>query len=384
MRPLQFRANRRAVALAWFGLAILAVAVGCSEATVDDADESPASTGAAETGGRSRATASVFADLNKETPGCAVAVTHPGGEHLAAFGTADLEDATPVTDATVFDVGSVSKQLTSGAIALLVADGRLDLGTDVTELLPDVGPFSGVITVADLVHHTSGLPDYIDLLDADDDEVTTTDDAIAALAADRSWSDATPGAGFQYSNTNYVLLSEIVEAVDGRSLVEFSDEEIFEPLGMDRTVVRDDQGSLLEDQAQGYEPVEGGWRPVGSSWRQTGDGAVHASAEDLLAWMRLFVDAPTAGSGLGSEAWLEPMTAPGPRVDDDGGTYAGGLFVSGPGDGAVLSHAGSWIGYASATVVAPEVGVGVAVACNIDGFDAIGRAEEVLDIWSNG
>ncbi len=383
MRSLWFQATGRAAARAGFGLA-LAVAVGCSDATVDNADERPASTDAAETTGRSRATASVFADLTVETPGCAVAVTHPGGEHLAAFGMADLENPSPVTDGTVFDLGSVSKQLTSGAIALLVADERLDLGADVTELLPDVGPFSGVVTVADLIHHTSGLPDYIGLLDADDDEVTTTDDALAALAADGSWSGATPGAGFQYSNTNYLLLSEIVEAVDGRSLVEFSDEEIFEPLGMDQTAVRDDQGPLLEDQAQGYEPSEGGWRPVGSSWRQTGDGAVHATAEDLLAWMRLFVDSPAAGSGLGSEAWLEPMTAPGPSVDDDGGAYAGGLFVSSSDDGAVLSHAGSWIGYASATVVAPEAGVGVAVACNIDGLDAIGRAEEILDIWTSG
>lgn len=363
--------------------------VGCGGAT-DDGASGPAEDGGdgstapdqvVDTSEQADATAAVFADLDDTTPGCSVAVAHPGGEHLAGAGTADLDTGAPITEDTVFDLGSVSKQLTAGAVALLVADGRLDPDADVSELVPDLGLADDGVTVTDLLHHTSGLPDYIPLLDAEDDEVTTQQDALDAVATEDPV--AAPGAEFQYSNTNYVLLAEVVEAVDGRSLVEFSAQEIFDPLGMDRTVVRDDQGTLLPDQARGYEPDGDDWRPVGSSWRQTGDGAVHAAVADLLGWMSLFLDGPRDGSELGSESWLEVMTTPGPLADGPDG-YAGGLQVSEVGGATRLGHPGSWIGYGSALVMEPEAGVGVAVACNIDGIDAWDRAEEVLEVWSTG
>lgn len=356
-------------------LGLLPVLLGLASCGTEMQDDQDTSTAA------STAIDAVFAEFDDTTPGCAVAVRDGRGDHHhAQFGMADLDADVPITVDTIFDIGSVSKQLTGGAIAVLVAEGDLALDDDITEFVPELGPLDEVITVGDLLHHTSGLPDYIEFLDAEDDDVTTMDDALDVIASEDGDPVALPGTEFEYSNTNYVLLASIIEQVSGSSMVDFSSTEIFEPLGMDRTVVRDDQGELLDGQAQGYDGSDGDWEPVGSSWRQTGDGAVHATPLELLRWADVLLGDPDEESTLGSTAWLDVMITPGPVADGDD-RYGGGIEIVGDGDDLLLQHGGSWIGYSSALVMRPASGVAVAVACNIDGIDAENLAESTLDIW---
>lgn len=322
----------------------------------------------------------LFAGFDNDTPGCAVAVRFDDGTSLdAQYGMADL-DGDPITADTVFDIGSVSKQMTAGAVALLIVNGDLTLDDDIVDHVPELGPFPETITIGDLVHHTSGLPDYIDFLDAEDDEITTMVDALDVIASADGEPVVEPGIEFEYSNTNYVLLATIVERTTGMSMAEFSAGEIFEPLGMDATVVRDDQGTLLDRQAQGYAEDNDEWEPAGSSWRQTGDGAVHSTAADLLAWAELFLE-ESDEPGLGSPEWIEIMTAPGP-VDDGADAYGGGLELIGEDDALTFGHGGSWIGYGSALVMQPSTSIAVAVTCNIDGVDAEGLVASTLAIWT--
>jgi len=329
---------------------------------------------------RSVDTAEVFAELGDATPGCAVGVDHPDGAHVDGFGMADLDAGSSITPATIFDLASVSKQLTGGVVAALVERGDVDLDAPVSEYVDDLGSAVDGVIVADLVHHTSGLPDYGDLLDAGDDETTTNGDVVDVLAAEVAGPDFDPGTEFEYSNSNYVLLALLAEGVTGRSFVDLSNDLIFDPLDMDATVVRDDQGPLLDGQAQGYaEDGEGDWEPVGSSWRQTGDGAVHSTVVDMLDWARLFFgDVPDVPDGVGSSAWLELMLTGG-EVDDDGVPYGFGIGIDD--GGGTLTHSGSWIGYGSVLTILPDEGIAVAIACNIDGYHVEAAAAEVLAIW---
>ncbi len=323
----------------------------------------------------------LFADFGDDTPGCSVAVRLAGGEYIDAhYGMADLDADDPITADTIFDIGSVSKQMTAGAIAILVVDGDVGLDDDIVDHLPELGPFPETIAVSDLVHHTSGLPDYIEFLDAEDDEITTMADALDVIASVDGEPTFSPGTDFEYSNTNYVLLATIIERTTEMTMAEFSTAEIFQPLGMDSTLVRDDQGDLLARQAQGYVEDDE-WEPAGSSWRQTGDGAVHSTALDVLAWTELFLGEPF-GTGLGSPEWLDIMTTPGPVADGEN-EYGGGLELVGSGDAFTLGHGGSWIGYGSALVMQPATDTAVAVTCNIDGVDAEGLAASTLAIWSS-
>ena len=317
---------------------------------------------------------SAVAGIDPDGAGCVVGARTPDGQQLATAGLADVEDGAAITEDTIFDIASVSKQMTAGAIALLVVDGDLSLDDPIDELL-DLPLDTTDVTVGDLLHHTSGLPDYTGLLDAGDDEVTTNDDAVTSLEDQELAFD--PGTDFEYSNTNYQLLGQVVDVVTGEDLVTFSTQELFGPLGMDDTVVRDDQGDLLPGQAQGYEAAGDGWTAVGTSWQQTGDGAVHSTVPDLLRWAELFLDDPTE-EGLGSAAWLEVMTTPGPVLDGGVG-YGGGLAIDEVDDGLLLSHAGSWVGVASSLQMLPDAGLAVAVLCNGDDIDADGMASELLD-----
>jgi CubicO group peptidase (beta-lactamase class C family) len=364
--------HRRAGALV---LLLATVAGGCVGVGLSTEDPAATATSAEQLD----ATDAVFADFDATTPGCAVGVLLDGRTVVATgYGGADLDAGTPMAADAVIDVASVSKQITAGAVMGLVVDGDLDLDDDITDWLPDLDVTPGTVTVADLVHHTSGLPDYIDLLDADLDEVTTADDALDALAGVDA---EQPGTAFDYSNTGYFLLGQIVESVTGLTLVDHAAAEVFEPLGMTDSRYRDDQGRTPPGEAVGYyDEGDGTYEVAVGRWRQTGDGAVHTTATDLLRWARLFLDPPT-GDGIGSPEWLDLMRTPGPIPDVDGSRYGGGIGIDDVDGAEVLFHSGGWTGVSSHLQIRTDDDLAVAVACNVDDLDAEALADEVVDIW---
>lgn len=322
-------------------------------------------------------TDALFIDIGDDQPGCSAAVRHSGGVTAFQYGLADVQAGDPITVDTIFDIASVSKQMTAGVIAAQAIDGVIDLDEPVSSYFDGLPAGSESATISDLVHHTSGLPDYTELLDAEIDEITDADDAIDAVRAVPE-NNFEPGADFEYSNTNYVLMAELAASSADTSFVELSNEYIFAPLQMTSTVVRDDQGDPLDGQAIGYEETDSGdFEIVSSSWRQTGDGAVHSTPTDVLRWAEVFIEPTTGDDVVGSPEWVELMLQPG-EVADDGTDYAFGLTV----DDSMISHSGSWIGYGSYLVIHPDAGTAVAISCNIDGFDADSLGDALLDIWS--
>ena len=308
-----------------------------------------------------------------DEPGCAVSavvdgeVVFEGGHGIADLATSEAIDA-----ATTFDIASVSKQFTAAAVFLLADRGDLSLDDEVHEHLPELPDYGAAVTLDDLVHHTSGLTDYTELLaeDFDDTDVTTTAQALEALTeADELAFD--PGTAFEYSNTNYFLLGQVVERVDGRTLGEFLADEVFAPLGMDQTVVRDDADLVVDDGAEGYAADgEGGFSPNTTNWEQAGDGAVWSSVRDLQRWadnLQTF--------SLGGPALEEAMLTPGPVLDEEGYGYGGGLTL---GDG-LIEHSGAWAGFSSDFLVAPDSSTSVVVLCNRDDAEVYDLALEVLD-----
>ena len=360
-------------------LAALCVGAACSSDVGPSTDERvDDGAGLDDTDARLASTAQVFGDFDTNGPGCAVAIRHADGVAEWQVGLADIERDDPIDADTIFDIGSVSKQITGGVVAALVLDDAIVLDDPVGEYVDGLPPDLGAATIADLVHHTSGLEDYVDLLDADFEEVTDADDALAALRT--SGSNFAPGTAFEYSNTNYFLLAQVSEVVSDQRFAELTETLVFSPLGMERSVVRDDQGELLDGQAVGYEPTGAGWDRAMSRWRQTGDGAVHSTPLDLVRWSELFMPGDRAADSdgvVGSDEWVELMLSAGAVDDDDGTVYGFGVSV---GDGMV-AHAGSWLGYSSWLGIRPAEGVAVAVACNIDGLDAEALGLDVLDIW---
>jgi CubicO group peptidase (beta-lactamase class C family) len=209
---------------------------------------------------------SIFADLTKAgSPGCALGIYRDGKIIYAkGYGLANIDESVPITPQTVFDVGSVSKQFTAASILLLERQGKLRLNDDVHKYVPELPDYSAQggqkITILQLLNHTSGVRDYPTLFllaGINPDNVTTDDDALGTIVRQKGLT-FPPGTDRQYSNSGYFLLSVIVKRVSGKTLKDFVAENIFRPLGMMHTQLRNDHTELITHRALAYDPTAEG------------------------------------------------------------------------------------------------------------------------------
>ncbi len=250
-------------------------------------------------------------------PGAAVMV-RKGNDliHLKGYGCANLETGEQITPETIFDLGSVSKQFTAFAALSIFAASELD--TPISKYLRGFPRYADKITIMQLIHHTAALPDYIDLhvaarRAAEDwyDKVMkrrdnwypqmprrkkakelTNRDVLKLVASQRLLPRA-PDVDFEYSNTGYVLLAEIVRRATKQRLSEVLKEQVFSVVGMDNTYVFDETSKFRKKapevlhHARCYNPVEGkGFVPVGYSPMNFtyGDGNIHSTIVDMAKW----------------------------------------------------------------------------------------------------
>jgi CubicO group peptidase (beta-lactamase class C family) len=305
----------------------------------------------------------VFARFTAQTPGCAVGVVRDGVlVHAKGYGQASVELGVPITPATVFDIGSVSKQITAASIVLLAQQGKLALDDDLRKFVPEIPDYGQKITLRHLLHHTSGLRDYIGLLTlagAQEESVTTDADALAAIVRQKGVNFA-PGDDYLYSNTGYFLLSLVVRKASGKPLREFAQEHIFGPLDMKHTQILDDHTKVIAGKAASYAPKrDGGFRNVTSNWEQTGDGAVQTTIGDLAKWDANFYNGRVGGAALGRELETTGLLNDGAAID-----YALGLTVDQYRGLRRIAHGGSWAGFRSYTVRFPDQKVSTFVLCN--------------------
>src|SRR5258707_12029143 len=249
----------------------------------------------------------IFVDLTKAgSPGCALGVYRDGKMVYAqGYGLANLEQNVPITPESVFDIGSTSKQFTAASILLLEKQGKLSINDEVRKYIPELSDYGQKVTILHLLNHTSGLRDYLTLMDLAGihiDGVTTDEDALQIISRQKALNFA-PGSDWLYSNTGFFLLSVIVKRVSGKTLREFAGENIFTPLAMTHTQFRDDHTSLIANRAMAYDAKEKtpGYRLNVSYFEQTGDGAVHTSVEDLLKWDENFYSGQIGGKDFPTE-----------------------------------------------------------------------------------
>jgi CubicO group peptidase (beta-lactamase class C family) len=329
---------------------------------------------------RAAAIDALFAEVDKpESPGCAVGVIEDGKLTFAkGYGRASLEQGTPITPRTVFDLGSVSKQFMAATVMLLVEDRVLSLDDDVRKFLPELAQIgSERITLRSMLHHTSGLRDYIGLLLMAGwryEDWTTAGEALSLLARQRGL-DFSPGTRYSYSDTNYFLLSQVVERATGKPWRELAAQRLFAPLGMTHTEVLDDHTRVVPGRAASYEPRLGsGFALATSAWDQTGDGAVETSIEDLARWEANFATARVGGSRL-----VREMETPGRLTTGETIQYGLGLFLDHYRGLLRIGHNGDWLGYRASLWRFPVERTSVAVLCNVSSIDAAERADRVID-----
>src|SRR5580693_1026750 len=324
----------------------------------------------------------VFEDLTAPgSPGCALGVYRDGQMIYAkGYGLANVEDSVPITPKSVFDIGSTSKQFTAASILLLEKQGKLSVNDDIRKYLPELPDYGQKITVLQLLNHTSGLRDYLGLMEfagINTDSVTTDEDALQMIVRQKALNFA-PGSDWLYSNTGFFLLSVIVKRVSGKSLREFAGENIFTPLEMTHTQYRDDHTSLIANRAMAYDVKEkgGGYSLDVSYFEQTGDGAVHTSVEDLQKWDENFYSGQ-----IGGKEFLSEIQEVGKLNNGKLLLYAKGLHIEDHRGLRTVSHGGSWGGYRAELLRFPDQHFSVACLCNLGSADPSRRASQVADVY---
>ena len=245
--------------------------------------------------------------------------------------------------------------------------------------LPDFPDYNGrTITLNHLIHHTSGLRDYDSLAELaawDDRNVHETEDYLTLMYRQEALN-FPPGTEYQYSNTNYLLLAEVVEAATGSTLREFVEENLFAPLGMRNTHFHDDRTHVVRNRAVGYAPAEHGFKMI-HRWNSEDVGAsgMYASIEDLAQWDRNFDTERVGGVGF-----AEQMTTRGRLAKGDTLSYAFGLSVGTYRGQRVVGHKGGNPGFRTQYLRFPEAGRSIIVLCNSESADVETRRYSVADI----
>ena len=348
------------------GLIACALLAGCTEHVSAESNEASTESDAIEA-----AIQAVFGGkVTNQTPGCALGATRNGDFIFArGYGLANMEYDMPITPDSVFRMGSVSKQFTAAAIALLDARGELDLGADIHTYLPELMEYGHDVTIEQMVHHMSGMGDYDHAFEVTpgkvfrfgNEDYWTIEEFYEAVAAHPL--DLEPGTEWQYSNLAYFLLSQLVERVSGQTLADFAKTEFFTPLGMDDTLFNDNVNQIIESRASGYLALEeGGFETFDTNLDWVGDGGLYTTLNDMRIWDNALTE-NALPEGI-AEVMLEPY--PGAPVPGDGEnmTYGYGMFLGQQYGVNIQGHTGGWVAFSTTHMRAPDLGVSVFAMCN--------------------
>ena len=323
----------------------------------------------------------LFAELaGPATPGCAVGVVRDGElVHGRGYGSANLDHQVALDTRSVFYLASVSKQFAAAAVALAAEEGYLSLDDDVRKHVPELPEYGAPITVRHLVHHTSGLRDYLTLNSLSgrpSDRSWRTEEFLELVARQRALN-FDPGSEYLYSNTGYVLLTEIVRRATGRSMREYADERIYRPLGMRDTHFHDDAGRVVPRRVIGYSAADGNeWRV--NHWFAfdlVGDGGLYSTVEDLARWDANFYDGRVGGPGF-----LGRMHERGVLVGGDTISYAFGLTLGEHRGLRTVEHGGALAGFRTNILRIPDERFSAIVLCNTSAAIPARLARQIAEI----
>lgn len=297
-------------------------------------------------------------------PSASIAIVTDGRisyEH--AYGLARLDPKLPAAPSMRYKIGSNSKQITSAAILLLVAEGKLSLDDRVSKYFPDLTRARDV-TLRELLSHQSGYQDYYAI---DFTPPFMTQPATAARILD-TWArkplDFEPGSQYQYSNTNYVIAGLIFEKVAGQPLMTFLRARVFEPLGMESPVDLD-HDPWPASEPNGYTRFGlGPMRPAnpeGPGWLMAA-GELAMTAADLARW-----DISLMNGTILKPAQLKELTTEVPFSTGSGARYGLGVSVGSNNGKRIWSHTGGVSGFNSSNYIYPDDHISITVLTNGEG-----------------
>lgn len=321
----------------------------------------------------------IAAMVKPESAGATVAVAKDGDILFSkGYGLANVEYNIPNSPRTIFHVASVSKQFTAFAIAMLANEGKISLDDNIRKYLPELHDFGSKITIRHLVHHTSGLRDQWNLLALAgwrlDDVITKNQ--VLRLISHQDELNFKPGEEFSYCNTGYTLMGEIVSRVTGKSFADWCSENMFKPLGMDRTLFYDDHEKIVKDRAYSYNESPQGLKKSVLSYANAGATSLFTTAEDLTKWSDNFYKMK-----VGNKEIMKQMEERGILNKGDTLSYAFGQDISKYKGVRTIAHSGGDAGFRTFLLRFPEQRYSIVVLSNLGSFNTAALAYSIADIY---
>lgn len=272
-----------------------------------------------------------------------------------------------------FRIGSTSKTFASMLVLLLKDGGKLQLQDSIGKYLPNY--VHGSVTVEQLLTHQSGIPNYLN--DRYFGEVFKRsyglDELVTNFCSDSL--EFEPGSKFNYTNSGYVLLSAIIEKVEGKSYSSVLKDRIFDPMEMDNSY----SGSPMDTAklAKGY--MSGKLEPRYPIENVTGAGGITSTTSDLLKWSRAI-----AGGELLSKEKMAKLFVPRATYEDWGASYGYGwmidrLMFSASRKHEVVYHPGTDMGFYTMFVKQPDEDITIVLLCNTSDFPRFEMTDLILD-----
>jgi CubicO group peptidase (beta-lactamase class C family) len=380
---------------------------------------------------RRNQTDALFAGLiSPQEPGAAVLVVREGRVVFErGYGVSDLRTRREIDGRTNFRLASVTKQFTAASVMLLVRDGKLRYEDNLTDIFPDFPEYGRAITVRQLLNHTSGLPDYEDLMPPVDpfadvkprlsrrgrearlrvdpeqapafmpgsrgvdpslpvEQIQIKDAGVLELLKGQKAGKFPPGSRWAYSNSGYVVLGLVVEKAGGRPFADFLRDRIFGPLGMEDSVAYERGRNEVPGRAYGHSKDGGRWAETDQSPTSAtlGDGGVYSSLADLFKWDEALRLRTLLGETETRLATTPARVPEGPPEEPDGtpAEYGFGWFLNSWKGHARMWHYGETIGFRTAIQRFTADGLTVIVLCNRSDLDARSLALRVADLHLGG
>lgn len=320
----------------------------------------------------------LMATLDPHGPGVAIGVVQDGKLiYQKAWGLANLTHKVPFTVDTRTNIGSTSKQFTAFALLLLADEGKLSLDDDVRKHIPEL-PFLGdTVRIRHLLTHTSGYREYLNLLALGGRQLFLGDyvdrDEIIAIVKRQPELQNKPGAEFNYNNTGYALAAMIVERASGQAFPDFMRDRVFQPLGMNNTVVRASVGQIIPHSSQGYVNTPEGYREAQDLGASMGAGGIYTTIGDLARWVANYEQ-----QKVGPKGFFQQMTTPNVLATGDTSDYGLGLFLDEWKGLRRVRHGGADVAHRSALTYFPDLHAAVTVQSNYGLVNTDNYADQVI------
>ncbi|WP_303316417.1 serine hydrolase domain-containing protein [Flavivirga abyssicola] len=317
--------------------------------------------------------------LIKNNPGIAISVVKDGNViYKKNKGYSNLEHMIPITDSTKFVVGSISKQFTAFSILLLEDEGKLSIDDDITKYLPELNGLPYNITIRHFLNHTSGFRDNTDLnsLKGRTDLDCTSQTQMVNLLLRQKGLNFIPGSRFQYCNSGYVLLAEIVKRVSGMTFAKFAHKRIFKPLSMKNSLFLDDPSLVVKNKALSYVKQNNEYYYIPINRSIVGSTGLYTTISDLSLWANNF-DNPI----IGSNSIFKKMETKSRLNDGEIIPYALGQELKIYKGLDVIFHGGGDAGYRSYLLRVPEHKLNIVVSGNFESFNPLNISYGLLDVF---